>query len=125
ITNNKALDETLKALLAQKSKSELRIFELTTEIKENREKVLDLYRQDLDKLSIKSQDGIQSLEDQKRSIKVIEVELNLLKQKIENQKINLNGLSFEAFEMDIDESTIEADKIKYLLVPKLTMNKEA
>lgn len=125
ITNNKALDETLKALLAQKSKSELRIFELTTGIKENREKVLDVYRQKLDGLTIKNQDGIQSLDNLKRSIKFNEVELNLLKQKIESQKTNLNGLSFDAFEKQIDESTKEADKIKNLLISKLTINKEA
>ncbi|OFX53952.1 MAG: hypothetical protein A2066_00765 [Bacteroidetes bacterium GWB2_41_8] len=125
ITNNKALDETLKTLLAQKSKSELRIFEITTGIKESRKQLSDVYGKQLDGLSIKNQDGMQSLENVKQGIKVIEVELNLLKQKIESQKINLNGLSFDAFEKQIDESTIEADKIRTLLIPKLATNKEA
>ena len=125
ITSNKALDETLKTLLAQKSKSELRIFELTTVIKESREKALDIYRQQLDGLFIQNKDGIQSLDNLERSIKVIKVELNFLKQKIESQKIYLNGLSFDTFEKQIDESTIEADKLKTLLIPNLTANKEA
>src|SRR5690606_8922157 len=80
ITNNKALDETLKTLLAQKSKSELRIFELTTGLKESREQLLNVYRQQLDSLSIKNRDGMQSLDNLKRNIKDIEVELNILKQ---------------------------------------------
>ncbi len=125
ITNNKALDETLKTLLAQKSKSELRIFELTTGLKESREQLLNIYKQQLDRLSIKNRDGMQSLDNLKRNIKDIEVELNILKQKVENQKIDLKGMSFDAFEKQIDEDTKEADKIKASLIPKLATNKEA
>lgn len=125
ITNNKALNETLKTLFAQKSKSELRIFELTTGLKEIREQLLNIYRQQLDKLSIKNQDEMQSLNSLKRNIKETEVELNNLRQRRGNQKIVLNGLSFDALEKQIDKNTKEADKIKTLLIPKLAKNKEA
>lgn len=125
ITNNKALDETLKTLLAQKSKSELRIFELTTGLKESKKQLLDVYRQQLDGLSIKNQDGMQSLDNLKRNIKDTEVELNNLRQKLESQKIVLKGLYFDAFEKQIDENTKKADKVKTFLIPRLATNKEA
>src|SRR5690606_33123287 len=124
ITNNKALDETLKTLLAQKSKSELRISDLTTNVKERREQLLDIYRQRLDELSTKNQEERQLLESLRQNIKDIEVELNILKEKNETQKLDLKGLSFEIFEKQIDENIIEANKARDIVNPKLIANKE-
>jgi len=125
ITNNKALDETLKTLLAQKSKSELRISDLTTNIKESREQLLDIYKQQLDGLSTKNQEERQLLKSLRLNIKDIEVELNILKEKNEIQKLDLKGLSFEIFEKQIDENIIEANKVRDIVNPKLSTNKEA
>ncbi|MEG1198501.1 MAG: hypothetical protein RSD53_03860, partial [Algoriella sp.] len=125
ITNNKALDETLKTLLTQKSKSEYRIFDLATNIKETREQLLDIYTQQLDGLSIKNQEERQSLESLKLNIKGIEVELNILKEKNKIQKLDLKGLSIEDFEKQIDANIIEANKLRDIINPKLSVNKEA
>lgn len=124
ITNNKALDETLKTLLAQKSKSELRISNLTTNVKERREQLLDIYKQQLDELSTKNQEERQLLESIRQNIKDIEVELNILKEKNETQKLDLKGLSFEIFENQIDENILEANKARDIVNPKLIANKE-
>lgn len=125
ITNNKALDEALKTLLAQKSKSELRISDLTTIVKQSREQLLDIYSQQLNGLSAKNQEGRHLLESLGQIIKDMEVELNILKQKKEVQKLDLKGLSYEDFEKQINENTIEANKAKDLINPKLTTNKES
>ncbi|WP_185249593.1 hypothetical protein [Chryseobacterium bernardetii] len=125
ITNNKALDETLKTLLAQKSKSELRISDLTTKIKKSREQLLDIYKQQLDGLFTKNQEERQLLESLRLNIKDLEVELNILKEKNEIQKLDLKGLSFEIFEKQIDENIIEANKVRDVVNPKLSTNKEA
>lgn len=125
ITNNKALDETLKTLLAQKSKSELRISELTTNVKQSREQLLSIYRQQLDRLSTKNQEERQLLESLRLNIKDIKVELNILKEKNEIQKLDLKGLSFEIFEKQIDENIIEANKVRDIINPKLSTNQEA
>ncbi len=125
ITNNKALDETLKTLLAQKSKSELHISDLTTKIKKSREQLLDIYKQQLDGLFTKNQEERQLLESLRLNIKDLEVELNILKEKNEIQKLDLKGLSFEIFEKQIDENIIEANKVRDVVNPKLSTNKEA
>ncbi len=124
IINNKALDEALKTLLAQKSKSELHIFELTTNAKESREQLLSIYSQQLDGLSNKNEEERQLLENLRQNIKDIEVELNILKEKNETQKLDLQGLSFESFEKQIDENIVEANKARDIINPKLTINKE-
>lgn len=125
ITNNKALDETLKTLLTQKSKSELRISDLTVNIKQSREQLLSIYNQQLDRFSTKNQEERQLLERLRLNIKDIEVELNILKEKNEIQKLDLKGLSFEIFEKQIDENIIEANKVRDIVNPKLSTNKEA
>lgn len=125
ITNNKALDETLKILLAQKSKSELRISELTTNTKQNREQVLRIYSQQLDRLSARNQEEKQLLETIKRGIKDSDIESDILKKKWESQQNDLKGLSFEAFEKQIDENIMNANKVRDVIIPKLTTNKEA
>lgn len=125
ITNNKALDETLKTLLAQKSKSELRISDLTTNIKESKEQLLDIYKKQLDGLSTKNQEERQLLESLRLNIKDIEFELNILKEKNEIQKLDIKGLSFEIFEKQIDENLIEVIKVRDIVKPKLSANKEA
>jgi exonuclease SbcC len=125
ITNNKALDDTLKTLLDQKSKSELRISELITNVKQSREQLLNIYIQQIDRLSTKNQEVKEFLDSLRRNIKDIEVELNILKEKREIQKLDLNGLSFEIFEMQIDENIIEAIKVRDILNPKLFNNKKA
>lgn len=124
IINNKALDEALKTLLAQKSKSKLHIFELTTNAKESREQLLSIYSQQLDGLSTKNEEERQLLENLRQNIKDIEVELNILKEKNETQKLDLKGLSFESFEKQIDENIVEANKARDIINPKLTTNKE-
>lgn len=125
ITNNKALDETLKTLLSQKSKSELRISDLTTNVKQSREQLLSIYSQQLDKLSTKNQKEKQLLESLRLNIKDVEVELNILKEKNEIQKLDLKGLSFEIFEKQIDENIKEANKVSDIVSPKISNNKEA
>jgi len=125
ITNNKALDETLKTLLAQKSKSELRISDLAANVKQSREQLLSIYSQQLDRLSTKSQEERRLLESLRLNIQDTEVELNILKEKNEIQKLDLKGLSFEIFEKQIDENIIEANKVTDIVNPKLSTNKEA
>src|SRR5690606_7382422 len=125
ITNNKALDETLKTLLAQKSKSELRISDLAANVKQSREQRLSIYSQQLDRLSTKSQEERRLLESLRLNIQDTEVELNILKEKNEIQKLDLKGLSFEIFEKQIDENIIEANKVTDIVNPKLSTNKEA
>lgn len=125
ITNNKALDEALKTLLAQKSKSELRVSDLTTNVKERREQLLDIYRKQLDGLSTKNQEEKQLLESLRQNIKDIEVELNILKEKSETRNLDLKGLSFETFQKQIDENLIEANETRDIINPKLITNKEA
>lgn len=125
ITNNNALDETLKTLLSQKSKSELHIFELTTNIKESRKKLLDIYEHQLNAQSIKEQSVKQFIEDLKRNIKEIETELDILKQKRESQKNDLKGLSFQAFEIQIDEVIAEAKKTRDFINSKLSESKDS
>jgi len=125
ITNNNALDQVLKTLLAQKSETELRIFEITTEINENREQLLNIYRKQSDEQSIKNQGEKQSIEDLKGNIKGIETELDILKLKKENQTIDLQGLSFDDFEKQINLDITEANKVKDSINSKVTTNKEA
>jgi DNA repair protein SbcC/Rad50 len=125
ITNNNALDEVLKTLLAKKSETELRIFELTTELKADKEQLLNIYRKQSDEQSIKNQGEKQSIEDLKGNIKSIETELDILKLKKENQTIDLQGLSFDDFEKQINLDITEANKVKDLINSKVTTNKEA
>lgn len=125
ITNNNALDETLKTLLAQKSKSELRVFELTSDTKQGREQLLDIYREQLDTLSRKIQEGKQFLETFKRNIKDLEIEQDVLKKNLESQQNDLKGLSFSAFEKQLDESITETGKARDIINSKITTNKEA
>lgn len=124
ITNNKALDETLKTLLAQKSKSELCVFELTTNIKQSREQLLGIYNEQLDGFSTKSKDVKQYLETMNRHIKDSGIELDVLKKSLKNQQNELKGLSFDAFEKQLDENILDANKTKGILSPEITTNKE-
>jgi len=112
-------------LLAQKSETELRIFELTIEINENREQLLKIYRKQSDEQSFKNQGEKQSIEDLKGNIKGIETELDILKLKKENQTIDLQGLSFDDFEKQINLDITEANKLKDLINSKVTTNKES
>lgn len=124
ITDNKALDESLKVLLAQKNTIDNNILKLSNDIRDDSSELLSFYQRQLDGLIVRRQELLQIIDDLKIGINVIERTLAQLEQRRVNYTVELDGLSFDEFEKKLDESLKESQKLKDEMIPLADENKQ-
>jgi len=123
ITDNNALDESLKVLLAQKSTIDTSILKLSNDIKDNTYVLLNFYQKQLDGLIVKSQELSQLIDGSKIRMSALEGVLAKLEHGRLNYNIEFDGLSFEEFEKKLDENLRESQKLKDEITPQSDENK--
>lgn len=112
ITNNKALDDSLKLLLQQKSEIELKIFEITNILKEKREELLKIYNSRLKKVILRQQELQSKQEVLKATITNLQNDLKEYKQKQEELYSRSGGLTLEDFTKETDQKITNANERK-------------
>lgn len=123
ITNNKALDDSLKLLLQQKNEVELKVFEITNTLKAKREQLLKIYANRLEVL-VSSQQELQSKQEVlKATITNLQNDIKEYKQKKDELYLKLGGLSFEEFVKAIDQKIANANERKTQLQSNLVKYK--
>jgi exonuclease SbcC len=123
ITDNNALNESLKILLAKRSTIEDTILKLSNDLKENTSQLLSFYQRQLDKLIVRRSALSTLIDDLKVRLNDIDADLEQLEQKRVNYSIELDGLSFDDFEKKLEESLKECHKLKDETIPLANENK--
>lgn len=112
ITNNKALDDSLKLLLQQKNEIELKVFEITNTLKEKREQLLKVYANRLEVVVSRQQEFQSKHKVLKATITNLQNDIKEYKQKQDELYLKLGGLSFEEFVKDTDQKIANANERK-------------
>lgn len=124
ITDNKALGESLKVLLAQKSTIDNSILKLSNDIKDDSSELISFYQRQLDGLTVRRLELSQLIGDLKVRMNTIEGTLAQLEQRRVNYSVELDGLAFDEFEKNLDESLKESQKLKNEITPLVDENKQ-
>lgn len=112
VTNNKALDQSLKILLGQQNSIDLLLFECTSEIKEEKEKLIKLYSAQLDALVNKNLDTDTSLLSLKKGLETLVIDLDKQNKKRGKYIVELGGVPLDEFEKQLDKDIETTNQTK-------------